>query len=334
MKFPPQSKQLLYIFLFYFFIAWSLVGVYFLTHIQHVPDGWATWHQQIADGQQPDSTQFRLLSFWMADGISRLMAVPTYIAYLTIRLLMTFLLLCLFHMFLVSWFRPSIALLGTVILAVIQPITFLPFLQESDVVLYPFFLLGIWAIRDYKYWWLTLIIGAGCFAKETIVLLVPLYGLYHWPAAGRWWRIDWRQAGRRTAQVGGLLAVWGLIFFLTRHGFYDGANSAFWQYSKNLHSWSMGLRLNPLISVYLYFIPFLGMLWALPFIRLKEKPIFLRRTAPYMVIFFLITALMGWPHETRLLVPLALVAIPASIAALFPEEIKKTAAQMHATVEE
>lgn len=69
MQLTPETKKVLLIFLFIFFIAWSLTSVYFITHVEYIPEGWAEWHQTIADGQSPDSTQFRLLSYWMADGM-------------------------------------------------------------------------------------------------------------------------------------------------------------------------------------------------------------------------------------------------------------------------
>ncbi len=303
-----------------------------MTHSQYAPDGWAEWHQIIDDGHSPDSTQFRLLSFWMADGVSRMLDLPVYQAYLTVRMAMTFLLLCLFHLFLLFWFRQPVAMLGTIILAAIQPLTFLPFLQESDMVLFPIFLFGVWAIRDHKYWCLLAALFIGCFAKESIAFLIPLYVIYRWPSPGsRLWRVDWRAVGKLLLRTAALIVVWFAAFYLTRNAFYEGVNSWLWQLPKNLTRWEAGLHFNPLISVYLFFIPFLGMMWILPFMRLKQKPLFLRRVAPYTVVFFVLTALMGWPHETRLLVPLALVVIPASIAALFPGEIKKEAVSVNTT---
>lgn len=200
------------------------------------------------------------------------------------------------------------------------------------MVLFPFFLLGLWAIRERKFWVLAATLAVGCLAKESIALLIPLYVLVEWQAP-LWapWRIAWRRIIRIVTRTIGLSTMWALAFYATRTLFYEGNNSWLWQLPKNFIYWNLGIHYNAIVSIYLFFIPVLGMLWILPFMRQRHKPWFLQRVAPYIIIYFVLTALMGWPHETRLLVPLALVVIPSSLAALFTEEVKKEAAPIGTT---
>lgn len=314
MKITPDTKQILFIFALYFFLAWSLTGVYFFTHTLQIPDDWQRWHEQIAADNAPDSSQFRLISYWLADGFSKPFHQPVFVGYLCVRFIFTFLTLCLFHLFLMKWFKPVMATFGVVLFAALMPISFLPFLQEADIVLYPLFLAGLWLIREQKFWWLAGIMLVGTFAKETIIFLLPMHVLFQWRNGRRW---------RAAFETVALAAVWAGAFYATRHLFFEGDNSSLWQLPKNIVFLSQTLILHPLINPYLFFIPVFGIFWALPFIRLSAKPLFFQRAAPYIIIFTILHFLMGWPHETRIMLPLAFLMIPSGLMTLFPESIEK-----------
>ncbi|MBI5037550.1 MAG: hypothetical protein HZC01_02505 [Candidatus Kerfeldbacteria bacterium] len=314
MHITSGTKQILCILALYFFLAWSLTGVYFFTHTQQIPDDWEHWHEQIGAGTAPDSSQFRLISYWLADGASKPFGQPVFIGYLSVRFVFTFITLCLFHLFLLKWMRPVMATFSVVLFAALTPISFIPFLQEADIVLYPFFLGGLWFIREQKFWWLAGIIAAGTFAKETIIFLLPMFALYQW-RRGRTWRT--------IVETALLAIIWAAAFYVTRHVFFEGNNSPLWQLPANISFLSQSLALHPLINVYLFFIPVFGVFWILPFMRLSTKPMFLQRAAPYIVIFTTLHFLMGWPHETRIMLPLAFLIIPSGLMTLFPDGWEK-----------
>ncbi|MDD5039915.1 MAG: hypothetical protein PHY34_02080 [Patescibacteria group bacterium] len=319
MKLSPETKRLLWFFAIYLFISWALVGVYFFTHAPVSSHDWTAWHNDIADGGMKNSTQFRLLSFWLAEGIHHFMQMPINLAYFTLRFIFTFTTLVLFHFFLLKWFEEKEAFLGTILLAALTPLTYMPFLQESDMVLMPFFLLALFFSRERKLLPLALIVFIGTFAKETIAFCVPFYLIARWEKG---------RTVRTIMETALLAAVWGLAFYITRNAFYDGLNSHLWQLGKNIRTTLATIRVYPLTNYRLYFIPVFGALWILPFLRLRQKPLFFKRTAIFIPLYTALSFLLGWPHETRIMLPLAFLIIPASILTLFPETLKKTASAL------
>lgn len=313
MHMTVETKRIITFFAIYFFFAWALTGLYFITHVDHISEGWDVWHQQIADGADGTSNQFRLLSFWVAEGISKAMDQPIFSAYLISRFIFTWLTFCAFHLFLLKWFDSLRTFLSVTLLAAITPISYLPFLQESDVIVLPFFLLAFWFIREKKIWPLAITIALGVFAKETIVLVIPFYLFYRWRR---------ERAMKTIVETVVLVMIWGVVFYITRNLFFDGSNSHLWQLPKNFARLGDTLLQNPLTNIYLFFIPVFGLLWALPFVGLKKKPLYFRRAAPFIVLYIMFSFVLGWPHETRIILPLAFVVIPASVMTLF--EYKRT----------
>ncbi|MFA6908368.1 MAG: hypothetical protein WC289_00595 [Patescibacteria group bacterium] len=305
-----ETKKIILIVLLYFFLAWSVTGVYFFTHAEQIPERWEDWHAQIMAGQSDTSNQFRLLAPWLAEAFDGPFNQPIYVAYLMVRFVFTFILFCMFHLFLLKWFRYAGAAFGVVLLAAFTPITFLPYLQESDVVLYPFFLAGVWLIREKKVWWTLPVLFAGTFAKETIAFIIPMYALYQWSK---------QRVVRTVLETCVLVAVWAGAFYLSRHMFFDGTNSSLWQLTYNISTLKNVLSFNPVTNFFIYFIPLFGVFWIVPFIQLRQKPLFLRRAAPYIVLYTVLNFIMGWPYETRILLPLAFLVIPSGLMTFFPE---------------
>lgn len=138
------NKTAIVFLVIYLSLSWILTSNYLFTHDKYVINGyWETWHEEIKSGTKGldgDSNQFRLLSFWMAEGTSKVFNYPEiYLAYQINRFLITFLLLLIFHSFLLKWFDHKESFLGVLILAAITPVTYLPLLQESDIYLQLFF---------------------------------------------------------------------------------------------------------------------------------------------------------------------------------------------------
>ncbi|MFH0804801.1 MAG: hypothetical protein V1916_01240, partial [Patescibacteria group bacterium] len=216
MRLSRDAKLFIVFIAVYLCLAWGLTHVYLLTHVREVSVGWDAWHERIRAGTIGDSNQFRLLSFWMAEGIGRAFVQPPFAAYLMLRFFCTFITFSLFHLFLLKWFRHQTALLSVLLLAAFTPLTYLPFLQEADVVLLPLFLVGLWLIREHWLLPFAVLLAVATFAKETAIFLIPFYLLY------RWDRTRWL---RTVLETVGLLAVWAAAFYVTRNVFYHGHNS-------------------------------------------------------------------------------------------------------------
>ncbi|MFA5135015.1 MAG: hypothetical protein WC505_04500 [Patescibacteria group bacterium] len=313
MRLSREAKFIILIILIYFFLSWILTWTYFATHLKHIPDGWEAWHEQIMAGDHPDSNQFRIVTPLLAEAVSTAFVQPIFASYLIIRFFFTFLIFCTFHLFLLKWFDHRTALLSGVLLAAITPVTYLPMLQESDVALQFAFLVGLWFIREKKLVPLAILFAAAAFVKETIVFLVPFYLLIHWKRGAE---------VRALIETAALCIVWGAAFYVSRTMIFDGQNSPLWQLPHNIMVAKQYFTYNPLVNAYLLWVPLFGVFWALPFVRYREKPFFFQRAAIFIVIFTVLHFLFGWPEETRIMLPLAFLVIPAGLMTLFSLEGK------------
>lgn len=311
MKLSREAKFIILVILVYFFLSWILTWTYFATHLTHVPDGWKNWHEQILAGDYPDSNQFRIITPLLVEAVSDAFVQPIFASYLIVRFIFTFLIFCVFHLFLLKWFDQKTALLSGVLLAAITPVTYLPMLQESDVVLQFMFLVGLWLIREKKLLPFALLLAVATFVKETIVFVIPFYLL-----------IRWKKGDEVRAVIETLLlcVVWGIAFYISRTMIFEGQNSPMWQLPHNIMVAKQYFRYNPLVNPYLLWVPLFGIFWVLPFLRYREKPFFFKRAAYFIVIFTILHFFFGWPEETRIMLPLAFLVIPSGLMTLFAME--------------
>lgn len=313
MKLSRETKILIIFAIIYFFLAWILTSNYLFTHEKYVVNGyWETWHEEISSGAKGidgDSNQFRLVSYWMAEGTINLFDQSIFSAYLINRFVVTFIIFCIFHLFLLKWFDHKGSFLGVIILAAITPITYMPLLQESDVFLQLFFLIGLWLIRENKWIWLIPLLFLSTFAKETIIFLLPFYLI-----------LNWSKEKKLFLFLKSIVLVlsWGVAFYITRNLFFEsGENSPLWQLPHNIDGFiNIFNYSSPFTNMFLLFIPLFGMMWVLSFWNLKKKPHFFRSAALFILIFMIIHFLMGWPEETRILLPLAFLIIPSSMLSI------------------
>jgi len=277
--------------------------------MHYVPDYWEWRHNTLLRGDSNGSNQFRLLSFWLPELAHRAFGQPIFASYLMVRFVFTFLMFCVFHLFLLKWFEHQKAFLSVIFLAAITPVTYIRSFQESDIILQFLFLLGIWLIVYKKIVPLAILIFLGTFAKETIVFLIPLYFF-----------VGWNKNKKTKIIVYCLLLglVWLGAFHITREMFYEGHNNKLWQLPHNIAQVATYFKYNFLVNAHLLYVPLFGAFWILPFIRLKDKPYFFRRSAPFIILFTVLHFIFGWPEETRIMLPLAFLVIPSGILALFP----------------
>lgn len=314
MRMSRETKFFILIILVYFFLSWILTWTYFSTHLMYMqdsPESWQVWHERIMMGNESGSNQFRIVTPLLAELASKAFVQPIYASYLIVRFVFTFLIFCVFHLFLLKWFDHKMALLSGVLLAAITPVTYLPTLQESDVVLQFMFLIGLWLIREKKFLPLTLLIIATTFIKETIVFVIPFYFLIRWKKGTE---------VRAVLETLLLFAVWGIAFYVSRNMIFDGQNSALWQLPHNYRVAKFYFTLNPLVNLYLLWVPLFGVFWVSPFLQYRAKSFFFRRAAIFIIIFTALHFLFGWPEETRILLPLAFLVIPSGLMTFFSLE--------------
>ncbi|HVP57266.1 MAG TPA: hypothetical protein VMU02_04165 [bacterium] len=261
-----------------------------------------TWHSSMIGGTALAPNQYRMLTPWIAEILSRAMRTAYLpLPYFLVRGLVTGVTLICFDRYLRRLFLPAAAAAGAMFLAAIIPFTFFRVVQESDPINLLVFILAFWALAAGRDLLLIPIVLVGTLNRETTLMLPAVYML------ARWGDVRPRQLVLRTAL---LVACWAGVYGALIAGY--GIKKTYVDMimvGRNLGSW------RPPVHVALLF----GMGWVLAFVGRSRAPNFLKRTiwlVPPYIIFHYVTAIV---LEVRLFLPLAPIVIPLSIMVLFPE---------------
>ena len=284
-------------------------------HVQTIDrpfwQGRSEFHQVVINGDFNAPYQYRILSPWLAEVPSIIVekalglapgkqaAMAREFFYLLQRLIATFLLFIVFHLYLENWFTSEIAFSGTLILAGIHIFTYRSYFYQPDSPLHLLFLtLGAYFMSrgEYKGWLYPLTV-VGSLTRETFGLIVPLH-------------LAFFGFKKQTLKHSfGLLGVWLSIQLLLRG--YFGMRPPFP---------ARPLVTNFYESAWPLFL--FSLMWFIPLIYFTRLPATLRR----MILLFappLIIAnfMFGKVEETRMFLDLAIVIIPATLFALLSGRI-------------
>jgi hypothetical protein len=199
-----------------------------------------------------------------------------------------------------------------------MPLSYFNDLQESSPLLMLTFLLGLWAIREHRTGWYTLILTVGSINNETMLFLPSVYFFYGFNG------LQWKRLGRLilTTLVTSLPAflIVGAIRYLNRDRPHLGGA---WHLPDNVGGILREIQSMPLdywIRSYLYIFFIFGAFWVLAFLKYARKPLFLRRAALMIPLFILGHFLTARIHEVRQMVPLSFIILPMAFFYLFPED--------------
>ncbi len=265
------------------------------------------FHQGIIKGDFNAPYQYRILSPWLTElpsivvekalGLSSVKqtAMTREFFYLLQRLIATFLLLIVFHLYLENWFTSEIAFSGTLILAGLHLFTYRSYFYQPDSPLHLLFLTtGAYLMSrgEFKGWLYPLTI-VGSLTRETFGLIVPLHLAFFGFR---------KQTLKHTL---GLFSVWLAVQVLLRGIF--GLRPPFP---------ARPLMTNFYESAWPIFL--FSLMWFIPLIYFRRLPAIFRRMlllfAPPLIIA---NVFFGKIEETRLFLDLAIVLIPATLFALF-----------------
>jgi hypothetical protein len=275
-------------------------------------------HGRLLAFQGMNNEQSRLLQFYIPEAFRRIFGLSVLHAYILQRWLFVFLALLCFHAFLRKWFDARLAFAGVMSLAAIMPLSYFNDLQESSALLMLTFLLGLWAIREHRTGWYTLILTVGSINNETMLFLPSVYFFYGFNG------LQWKRLGRLTlttlvTSLPAFLIV-GAIRYLTRDRPHLGGA---WHLPDNVGGILREIQSMPLdywIRSYLYILFIFGAFWVLAFLKYARKPLFLRRAALMIPLFILGHFLTARIHEVRQMVPLSFIILPMAFFYLFPED--------------
>jgi len=281
----------------------------------------AQWHQSMLAGSAFTPNQFRVLSFLLPEAIHRMLGFSLVFSYLAQRFLVLALLLCLLHRYLRQWLDDAQAMAGTLLFAAIQPVTGMDMIQPAEPLNVLLFILGFWAIHRGRLLPLAAVLVLGTLNKESIAFLVPCYLLFNWGRKPR------QTLLMETAMLTALFAVvWSVVrlYYNQLYGVPLGIYEPQFDYNMQIllipafvEAWNVLRHGNlwvarPYLALWLY-----GVLWVLPFLRFREKPLFFRRLMPIIPVFLLAHLFVGRFDETRLFLPLFPLLIPMGFLTLF-----------------
>ncbi len=272
------------------------------------------FHQGVIRGDFNAPYQYRILSPWLTEvpsimaektlglSTSKQAALTREFFYLLQRLIATFLLFLVFHLYLTKWFTSEIAFSGTLILAGLHIFTFRSYFFQPDSPLHLLLLTtGAYLMSrgEYKGWLYPLTI-VGTLNRETFGLIVPLHMAF----------FGFRK--KTLLHSAGLLMVW-LAVQLSLRGVF-GIRPRFPD--------------RPLVTNFyesLWPLFLFSLMWVIPLIYFRRLPATFRWMmalfAPPLIIANII---YGKVEETRLFLDLALVIIPATLFILFGNTVSST----------
>lgn len=274
-------------------------------------------HDLLLAFQYTNNEQSRLFQYYIPEFLHSVLGISIPNAYILQRWVFVFLAFICFHIYLRKWFDSSVTFAGVAFLAAIMPLSYQNHLQESASLLLLTFVLALWAIREHKTIWYTLVLFIGALNNETILVLPMVYFCYNF----REWKFN--HLLRLSLMTFGtclpaFLAA-GMIRYITRDRPHLGGA---WHLPDNLEGIAQNLRFSPLEyykAEYLYIIFIFGIFWLFAFFNYSQKTIFLKRAWPVIPIFILIHFLTGITNEVRQMLPLSFIIIPMALFYLFPQ---------------
>ncbi len=238
------------------------------------------------------STAFNKLGISYLADIARLYKIA-YIVVFAMAALM-------FQFYLMRWFEEKVAVIGTLILLMSLPFSFIITGHVDSIFDLLLFTAAAWLILNKRFLPLIPIVLIGSLNRQTVVFVSFLYFLANFEEK-RWFKVSF--------QSGILFAIPVLTGFVVRY-LRDVLDK---QSYPNMFVWNVACH-HCLISMLLLFHVF----WILAFVGLRTKPFVLRRWALAVPFFLIIHYQFGFIWETRMFLPLAVILIPLGLLSLCP----------------
>ena len=264
----------------------------------------ATWfdgtlvrnHKLLLDYNYTNNEQSRLLQFYIPELFVKIFNLSIEHAYMLQRLLFTMFTFFCFYLFSKKWLDTKLSLLCVLIMALlVMPNTYQNHLQESAALLSLTFLGALWAIRENKTFFYVFILTIGSINNETMLFIPAVYFLVNFK---KFKISDIMRVAKRTI----LLALPAIISVgIIRYINIDRPQlGGAWHFHENIY------HLDSLLKVFNIF-------WILPFLYFKKRPLFLQRALISIPLFIIPHLITGIISETRQMIPLSFILIPASV---------------------
>jgi len=299
-----------------FAISLSLTYLHYLWI--DLPNAGIRWeaHQSIIGHTAESPYRYRILVPWLAEAVGRYAHWLTDLdpqrgvsaGYSIILCLVLFAGLSLFQGYLRCWFERREALLGTLFVAAMLPLTFIHYyFQPTSSLEFVSFTLGMWLIVARRPGWFLALMAVSTLNRETSLLLVVIFMICH---VGR----------MRARPLLGWLSLYGAswlmiygslrwAFGMAKHVNQDRADALTYRLMENLTTWDSYFAIGV----------FFGIGWWLAYQDGTKKPLLLRRALWFVPIFFAVYLICSNIHEVRYLLELCPIIVPLALMSLFGE---------------
>jgi hypothetical protein len=274
-------------------------------------------HKALLAFEYTNNEQSRILQFYIPELLVRAFGMTVSHAYIVQRWLFVALSYLLFQLYLRRWFPRTLCFGAVCLLAAILPFSFINDLQESSPFLMVSFVASLWVLRDGPSWAFAIALLIGAMNNETSLSLLVVYlaaGFTRW-SLGALVRLAGQTLAVSAPAI--LYTVW--IRWLTRDRPHLGG-ARHWR--DNLRGMRHDLHLNPLDYVhadYLFVFFIFNLFWIYAYLKISDKPRFVRATLWLVPPFVLAHLVTGITSEVRQMIPLAFVVLPAGLCWLFPQ---------------
>ena len=282
-------------------------------------------HNQIITGTAPSPYRYRIIVPFAAEVFTKALSVvwpvksSFLISYAIYDLLAVFFLLAGLFFLLRTWFNREQALIGVLFVAGTMPIALQDnYFQPWSLLEAGLFSAALLAIHSKRYWLLASLVALAALNRETAVF-IPLAFLLTIDMKNFLNTInknDWKPI----VLFGGLLLIWAVVFFGLRY--FLGSTS---------HIETMeGLLARNITKGSLFYTCvngslFLGGLWVFAFLGFRYAPLFIKRVALIIPLYFITVMFFGVWYEVRLLMPLYPVLVPLGLSFIYLQEQKNMA---------
>jgi len=282
----------------------SVSYAYFVMLVEPLRSSQLSIHQMVIQGTAPMPIQYRVLPYYLVEGLHRLTGISIWRLDLIIRFIFTALALIYFHRYMRRWFDFTASFVGALIMAAILPITYVDYIhQPHDIPNLLFAILAFGLIRDRRESWLILLIPVAMLNRESFIFVLWAWFFYNMD------RIAFKT-----------LIMEFLLFALIALVVYFALPRYFGPRANYVDTIQLKNNLNP-IMMWKWFgrlVAFVGPMVLAMCVRFKSKPLFLRRSLGYVIIYMMVNFIIGMYQETRLFLPILPVMIPLGLASIFP----------------
>jgi hypothetical protein len=301
------------------FVILALIAAWYICRTIILPniDARIEFENKTLSGQQEPPYQYRLLK----PLIGKMMETAVFtilgdvrwahvISYAFLSFLTFLGIFTTFHAYLSRDFSASTALIGTLLLMAVLPLSASGYYMEGDYITLLFYIAGLILIRQGKDAYLPAIIGIGALNREQIVFLLVWYLLHQKTLTGR--RVFWALMG---------FTVWLAVFFGVR--MYFGFKPS--PYTSALHVANNTDLANLFILILpLWFSNVAGFV-VMSLMAFRKSNLFYKYSLMSLTVYGVLFFFNGNMWELAKFLPAYLILIPMSLQTLTGEYIPETA---------